>query len=281
MGENHEKNGKMFLGMVALSLSLFALSCNKETEKDTKAPDEVGTFSVRQLEDDKALLTWTNPGDGDFAGTKLSMSPAIGELAEEKSLKSDVSTFTVTGLTGGQSYTFTIKTFDKSGNISTGKTEGLSVVDEKAPDEVANIGVCKENGITTFSWTNPENSDFAGIKLSMDPPVGNLSEEKILGSDVTSFTLYSVLDGYYTFTFRTFDKSGNVSEGLAVRDQIKDIVAPGEVSDFKVEAENGQAVLTWANPTDSDFAGTKLSMQPAIGQLAQEKVWQAMLPHLQ
>ncbi len=188
MGENHEKNGKMFLGMVALSLSLFALSCNKETEKDTKAPDEVGTFSVRQLEDDKALLTWTNPGDGDFAGTKLSMSPAIGELAEEKSLKSDVSTFTVTGLTGGQSYTFTIK---------------------------------------------------------------------------------------------TFDKSGNVSEGLAVRDQIKDIVAPGEVSDFKVEAENGQAVLTWANPTDSDFAGTKLSMKPAIGQLAQEKVWQAMLPHLQ
>ncbi len=188
MGENHEKNGKMFLGMVALSLSLFALSCNKETEKDTKAPDEVGTFSVRQLEDDKALLTWTNPGDGDFAGTKLSMSPAIGELAEETSLKSDVSTFTVTGLTGGQSYTFTIK---------------------------------------------------------------------------------------------TFDKSGNVSEGLAVRDQIKDIVAPGEVSDFKVEAENGQAVLTWANPTDSDFAGTKLSMKPAIGQLAQEKVWQAMLPHLQ
>ena len=110
-----KKIGKILSVLVAVGLSLFALSCGGP--KDTDAPAEVSNFAVK-AENGQAVLTWTNPEDSDFAGTKLSMSPVISELAEEKTLGTTVTTFTVTGLTDGESYTFTIKTFDKSGNTS-------------------------------------------------------------------------------------------------------------------------------------------------------------------
>ena len=265
--ENMKKIGKIFFVMVALALSLFALSCNKGSEKDTTAPAEVSDFNVL-VEDNNAILTWTNPADSDFAGTKLSMNPALGELSKEKTLKSDVGTFTVTGLSDGQSYTFTIKTFDKSENLSAGTTKGLSVED-KAPGEVSNLSYRIEKDRTIFTWTNPTDSDFAGIKIST---LSSCEEDVTLGNDVTSYTVpYPLLDGTYYFTFKTFDKSGNFSDGVLLEEAFKDRRAPAEVSDFKVEAENDHAVLTWTNPDDYDFKGTKLSMSPAAGNLATQQ----------
>lgn len=121
MEENMKKIGKILFLMFEVSLTLFALSCDRET-KDRQAPAEVSGFTL-EAKDSQAVLTWTNPDDKDFAGTKLSMTPAAGNLTEEKILETSVTTFTVSGLTTGSTYTFTIKTFDQNGNESGGVTK--------------------------------------------------------------------------------------------------------------------------------------------------------------
>ena len=47
-----------------------------------------------------------------------------------------------------------------------------------------------------------------------------------------------------------------------------DTAAPAEVTNLSVTAADGNAVLTWTNPSDADFAGVQVSMNPAEGTLA-------------
>ena len=47
-----------------------------------------------------------------------------------------------------------------------------------------------------------------------------------------------------------------------------DTTAPADVTGFTVTATNGNAVLTWTNPSGSDFSGVKITMSPAEGTLA-------------
>ncbi|MBP3562632.1 MAG: DUF4959 domain-containing protein [Treponema sp.] len=46
-----------------------------------------------------------------------------------------------------------------------------------------------------------------------------------------------------------------------------DKTAPAEVTELTVQAANGNAVLNWKNPADTDFAGVQISMIPAEGTL--------------
>ncbi len=211
-----KKIGKILSVMVAVSLSFFALSCVEP--KDTDAPAEVTNFTVN-TGNGQAVLRWTNPGDSDFAGTKLSMQPAVGELAQEKTLASDVTTFTVTGLTDRESYTFKIKAFDKSGNTSEGSTAGDSVKDTIAAAEVSNFKVIAENEKASLSWTNPADEDFDGVKITVTKAGDDKAEEKTLTKDDTCLDLTELTNGItYTFKIQTVDKSGNVSDGLSKAD---------------------------------------------------------------
>ncbi len=206
-----KKIGKILSVMVAVSLSFFALSCVEP--KDTDAPAEVTNFTVN-TGNGQAVLRWTNPGDSDFAGTKLSMQPAVGELAQEKTLASDVTTFTVTGLTDGKSYAFTIKTFDKSGNTSFGRATADFVRDTIAPDEISNVSFVSESGKIILSWENPGDSDFEGCKVSMSPTVKDFTEAKTLEKNVSTLEVTGLTNGTsYSFTIQTFDANKNVSEG--------------------------------------------------------------------
>ena len=206
-----KKIRKILSVLVAVGLSLFAISCGGP--KDTEAPEEVSNFAVK-AENGQAVLTWTNPEDSDFAGTKLSMSPVISELAEEKTLGTTVTTFTVTGLTDGESYTFTIKTFDKSGNTSQGKTIGDSVKDTAAPEEVSNFAFVSESGKIILNWENPADSDFAGCKVSMSPATTDFAEVKTLAKNVNTLEVTSLANGTsYSFTIQTFDANENPSKG--------------------------------------------------------------------
>ena len=55
---------------------------------------------------------------------------------------------------------------------------------------------------------------------------------------------------------------------LGCKSEIQDdSVAPADVTELTVQAANGNAVLNWKNPTDTDFAGVQISMSPAEGTL--------------
>jgi len=48
----------------------------------------------------------------------------------------------------------------------------------------------------------------------------------------------------------------------------EDKTAPADVSNFSVKIENTSAILSWQNPSDGDFAGVQINMNPAEGFLS-------------
>ncbi len=88
---------------------------------DKTPPADISDLTVT-AENGSAVLSWKNPADEDFFGVKIAMSPAEGTLAVPVILGPEATTFTVSGLTNGTEYTFSIATFDTSLNFSTGET---------------------------------------------------------------------------------------------------------------------------------------------------------------
>ncbi len=85
---------------------------------DITAPGEV-TGLTGAAGSGKVDLSWTNPSDLDLAKIHITWSPGEGS----HTIKSKTATsYSVTGLTASTPYTFTVKTEDKAGNMSTGVT---------------------------------------------------------------------------------------------------------------------------------------------------------------
>ena len=145
-----KKIGKILSVLMTASLSLFAISCVRDKE-DKDAPAEVSNFAFVS-ESGKIILNWENPADSDFAGCKVSMSPASADFAEVKTLAKDVSTLEVTGLANGTSYSFKIQTFDANENLSNGETKACIAGDTSFP-----LGYVKVPGGTIKGKANTNN----------------------------------------------------------------------------------------------------------------------------
>lgn len=143
--------------------------------------------------------------------------------------------------------------------------------DTKAPANVTSLTVTAADGNAVLTWKNPTDADFDGVQVSMSPAEGTLKNAISLEKDVTSFEVIGLENGKeYTFTVKTFDKSLNYSESVTAKATVidtSDKTAPANVTELSVQAENGNAVLNWKNPTDADFAGVQISMNSPEGTL--------------
>ena len=255
------------------------LGCKQEVAfpSDEVAPADV-TELTATASNGNAVLNWKNPADTDFAGVQISMSPAEGTLKNAVSLGKDVVSFDVSGLENGKDYTFTVKTFDTSLNYSEGKEVKATVKvtvadpsDKTAPADVTELTVQAVNGNAVLSWKNPADTDFAGVQVAMSPAEGTLKNAVVLGKEVTSLDVSGLENGKeYTFTVKAFDETLNYSKGAEAKATVADTAdytAPANVTSLTVTAADGNAVLAWKNPADTDFAGVQISMSPAEGTL--------------
>ncbi|MDC7224385.1 MAG: DUF4959 domain-containing protein, partial [Spirochaetales bacterium] len=80
-------------------------------EEDTTAPDDVSDLTA-DAGDGEVDLSWTNPSDSDFSYVSISY--------DDSTTTTSGSSATITGLTNGTSYTFTLIAYDESGNGSDG-----------------------------------------------------------------------------------------------------------------------------------------------------------------
>ena len=251
------------------------LGCKQEVAfpSDEVAPADV-TELTATASNGNAVLNWKNPADPDFAGVQVEMSPAEGTFKNAIMLGKDVVSLDVSGLTIGKEYTFTVKSFDESLNYSEGVTAKATVADTAdytAPADVTSLTVTASNGNAVLSWKNPADPDFAGVQISMSPAEGTLKNAIMLGKDVTSLDVSGLTVGKeYTFTVKAFDESLNYSECAEAKATVADTsdeVAPADVTELTVTEADGNAVLAWKNPADTDFAGVQISMSPAEGTL--------------
>jgi hypothetical protein len=118
-------------------------------EEFTDAPASTTALAASDITDSSVTLTWTNPTDKDFDHVEISCSDS--GVATKTSTGTSA---TITGLSAGTTYTFTVTTVDFFGNECT-SAQTVDVTTEaliEYPSSVeANI---KYTGTVTVTWTD-------------------------------------------------------------------------------------------------------------------------------
>jgi uncharacterized protein (TIGR03790 family) len=135
-----------------------------------------------------------------------------------------------------------------------------------APASVTATNAVNGDNQVAFSWTNPVDADFVGVKVvrktgsypghSADGTViYNGSNESYIDTDVVNNTTY-----YYAIF--AYDEVPNYSSlGAGSKDNAtpsSDTTAPDSVTSIFANPGNHQVILTWTNPTNADFVGARV-----------------------
>jgi uncharacterized repeat protein (TIGR02543 family) len=110
---------------------------------DTTPPAEV-TGLRANIDDEAVTLAWTDPMDADLDRLEITWTGGSASTAKS-AVYNRANSETITGLTNGTAYTFTVKTVDTSGNESQGET--LTVTPADITSAVITIA-------STEDWTN-------------------------------------------------------------------------------------------------------------------------------
>lgn len=265
-----------FLIVLSAILSIAFVSCKvteKETEyvpeieyvpvteeKDTIAPSNVTNFTATAV-GTKVLLTWTDATDDDIFGYEVSYSgsSAINRAALSSAMDSNTilvapgsgGTY-ISNLTVGNSYTFTVKTMDTSGNKSTGVTSGsVGITSESSPLEIT----------LTPSTTETTNQDVSvGVNVATTDSVKKISYARGLsyktadvlesGTDITSTSSFTVSENG-SFTVAASDSDGR-REITWISISNIDKTAPAVVTNLAATYGRSTVTVTWTASASSD-----------------------------
>jgi chitodextrinase len=142
-------------------------------------------------------------------------------------------------------------------------TEEEDVPDTVPPADVTGLSGTVGSGQVTLTWTDPADSDLDHIEITFVPAVGD--QPRRVAKGVKTIVITGLTDGTeYTFTVKAVDAAGNKSAGTnkTCKPHIPDATAPGDVSNMKGTAGNGQVTLTWNDPADSDLEYIEITFAP-------------------
>lgn len=271
----------LFTAIFATSLIFAFFACKTETNEDTTAPAEVSDLTLT-AKDSSVLLTWTDPSDEDLFGIEItyasdsstsSAGRAISAMQEGSVFVAPgKQTATITNLTNGKTYTFTLKAMDTSGNKSSGVTvpkspvEGetlkiaLIVTPNNAVNGKTNTSVTVTANITTASTVKnvvyKKDGSESAAKLLADKEATKLTEDENDNKKWT-FTLTATdesLNGT-TYTVAAIDEAGREETNQITLGDVFDFTAPAKVTKVSSNYDSKTATITlaWTDPTDDDF----------------------------
>jgi hypothetical protein len=213
--------------------------------EDTIPPGLVSNLSA-DPGNGQMSLSWDDPDDADLARIEVlwdpdGLTPQVVAVGTEE--------YTATGLDNGTEYTFVVRSFDTSDNVS-----GVDILatptppDTTPPAEVTGLSASPGDGEVTLAWTEPGDGDFAEVRISWTPPDGG-TQPVAVPAGTTTNTIGGLTYEYdYTFTVVTVDAEGNPSAGESV------VASPLSTSDTV------SIVISFDNPQEPTFAFTDLPL---------------------
>ena len=131
---------------------------------DTTPPAKATGLAAQAGGGTSVTLTWTDPVDGDLDGIEITWEPGNGSATAAKSAAANRANSTsITGLSSGTAYTFTVKAKDTSGNLSAGATANATPLEPTAGVSVSFTGPADE----TVNLTGPGNP----LSAAANPPI--------------------------------------------------------------------------------------------------------------
>lgn len=263
---------KKLLFILCIGFLLFA-SCQNEVSSDANQTDTTPPFPVKKLtaeEGDKYIsLSWINPADSDFYGTKITFTPSARNVSQPVIIEgtpSGKSTTTFNGLVNNTEYTFSLIALDKMQN----KSEIVTIratprSDTTPPSSVTNITATPGDKSVTLSWTNPNDSDFVCTRITFTKASNQVTNPITVqgepGKNSTT-TIVGLENGTeYTFSLTALDEKQNESIPISIKATPKSqVIYSVEVEDFTVTPRDSSVILSWTNPSDIDFYGIEITV---------------------
>jgi len=233
--------------------------------------------------DTTAQLSWTNPMTTDFAGTTIRYSstsypttPAHGSPVPNGNdgrftgTPGSGASFTHSGIRNGTTYFYSAFAYDEVPNYSSAAHASVIPTDAAPPGPVVAFVAQRGNEQIALSWTNPLDRDFIGTVVRFSTtlypstptagwPVPNGGNGRFPGSPGAAgiFTHTGLSNGttYYYAAF-AYDEVPNYSLASNAQGTPDDVVPPGPVTGLVAWSGDGEALLSWTNPSSADFSTT-------------------------
>ncbi len=243
---------------------------------DVTAPGPVTGLSAAAVSSTSVGLTWTRPGDADYAGVVIrrasgSTPPATvtdGQLVA--TLDASATSYTDTGLTPATGYAYAVFTRDAVPNYGAPATTTATtppLPDVTAPGPVTGLSAAAVSSTSVgLTWTRPGDADYAGVvirRASGSTPPATVTDGQLvatLDASATSYTDTGLTPAtgyaYAVFTRDAVPNYGAPATTTATTPPLPDVTAPGPVTGLSAAAVSStSAGLTWTRPGDADYAG--------------------------
>ena len=209
-------------------------------------------------------LSWTEPNTTDFHHVAITHDQGG---TTPRIVPKGTTSVTIPDLAGGTLHTFTVKTYDTTGNASDGTQIGSTPTapDTSAPARVTLPEATAGYGEATLTWTDPEDLDFEGVQITED---GGAITPILVAAGIQQAVITGLTGGTtYTFYLKSYDTVGNFSahEMAMVTPLGEDITPPALVTDPVGAAGIGRVTLTWFDPADADLNYLEVTHDQAGG----------------
>ena len=192
-----------------------------------------------------ALVTFSAPiSDGGSAIDGYTITSSPGSVTCDVAYGDEAIGCTMTRLTNGENYTFTVTAHNAAGD-SDASTPSDSILVATDPDQVSNLQAARGVNSVTLSWDAPASTGsntITGYVASYDTVTVDCGTE-----------LSCVVSGLTTNASHTFTITAENDAGLTSTATISSSRAqnPSAVTAFDVQPLNGAVELTWEAPTSS------------------------------
>ena len=244
---------------------------------DITAP-VISNIQVINITETGATVTWTTD---EPANSKveygLTGAYELGEVTAADFVASH--SLNLSGLLANTTYHFRVTSVDSSGNavVSDDDTFVTSAPPDGTAPIISNIRVINvtENSATVTWDTNESANSRVRYGLTSGYGIGNIFSADLVTSHSTNLSSLT-RSTIYHFEITSADASGNTAISAdQTFSTLPDVIPPGNVTDFLATPTADRTImLTWVNPTDTDFAGVLIKRSfsgypasPALGEL--------------
>jgi predicted acyl esterase len=233
------------------------------------APSAPGFLTVTPG-NQRATLKWWSPSGNGASVTGYVITPYVGAVAQSpRVFSSSANQQTVTGLTNGTTYTFTVAAVNARGT-GQAATSAPVVVNPSAPGAPSNVAAKAGNASASVSWKAPTSDGGSPVTgYVVTPYVGAVAQApRSFSSTATTQTVTGLANGTtYTFTVAATNAVGAGAASAASPPLL--VGAPGAPGFLTVTPGNQQATLKWWAPSGNGASITGYVITPYVGAVAQ------------